>query len=134
MLPTSHITALLASAVMLGAPAVAGARHGGGNGDRVRVSGTCGGGVRSEMKLKADDGGIEAEFELRQARGGSPWHMVIVQEGRVMWRSTVRTAHRTGALRVRRRLADLPGADRVSIRAAGPRGVSCRAAATLPGV
>jgi hypothetical protein len=132
MPPRSYITVLLASAVLLGVPVAAAAR-GGGNGDRVRAAGTCGGGVRSEIKLKPDDGAIEAEFEVHQARGGSAWRVVMVQEGRVVWRATVRTARATGAFTVARRLRDLPGADRVSIRAAGPQGVSCRASATLPG-
>jgi hypothetical protein len=133
MRPRSHVTALLASAVLLGVPIAASARDGGGIGDRVRASGTCGGGVRSEIELKADDGAIEADFEVHRARGGSAWRVIIVQEGRVVWRGTVRTARTTGAFTLGRRLPDLPGADRVSIRAAGSQGVSCRASATLPG-
>ena len=127
----SHVTALLATAALLAVPAGAGARDG--NGDGVRASGTCGGGVRSELKVKADDGAIEAEFELHQARGGSAWRVVIVHEGRVAWRGTVRTVRTTGAFTLARRLPDLSGADRVSIRAAGSQGISCRASATLPG-
>ena len=37
----------------------------------VRVTGTCGGGARSELKLKARDGGIEAEVEVDHVRRGS---------------------------------------------------------------
>jgi hypothetical protein len=128
----SHVTALLATAMLLGMPVAAGARDGGG-GDGVRAAGTCGGSARSEIKLKADDGAIEAEFEVHQARGGSGWRVVIVQEGRVVWRGTAHTARATGAFTLARRLRDLPGADRVSIRAAASRGVTCRASATLPG-
>jgi hypothetical protein len=115
-----------------GVPAVASARHGDdGDRDEVRVTGTCGGGVRSELKLKARDGGIEAEVEIDHARRGSSWRLTLSQEGRVVWRGGA-TA-RSGSLRVERRLRNLAGADRVSVRASGPRGVTCRATATLAG-
>jgi hypothetical protein len=127
------LAALLASVALLAAAAgTADARHGG---DRqtVRAAGTCGGGVRSALKLKADDGGIESEFEVHQARGGSAWRVVIAQEGRVVWRGTVRAGRSSGSFTLARRLRDFAGADRVTMRASGPRGVTCRASATLPG-
>jgi hypothetical protein len=55
---------------------------------------------------------------------------VVVQEGRVAWRGTPRIAA-SGGLRVRLTLRDLVGADRVEVRASGPRGTSCAVAATL---
>jgi hypothetical protein len=122
------MTVLLAG---LAAPA-AEARHGGDR-DEVRTAGTCGGSVRSELKLKSDDGGIEAEFELHQARGGSAWRLTIVQEGRVVWRGRATAGRSSRSFTVERRLRDLSGADRVSVRASGPSGVACRASATLPG-
>jgi hypothetical protein len=124
------MTVLLTTAAVLALPAAADAR-GGGSSDDVRASGTCGGGVRSELRLKAHDGEIETQFELDHARSGSAWRVVVVQEGRVVWRATLRA--RRGAFKIDRRLRDLAGADRVSIRAAGPQGVACRASATLPG-
>ena len=124
---TSIITALL---LALGAPAVAAARHGE-DGGEARARGTCGGGVRSELELKARDGAIEVEFEVDHARRGSSWRVTLSQEGRVVWRGSVRA--RSGSLRLERRLRDLAGADRVSARASGPRGVTCRATATLAG-
>jgi hypothetical protein len=123
----SIILSLLAS---LGAPAAASARHGD-DGGEVRATGTCGGSVRSELKLKARDGGIEAEVEVDHARRGSPWRLTLSQEGRVVWRG--RVTARSGSLRVERPLRDLAGADRVSVRASGPGGVTCRVSATLPG-
>jgi hypothetical protein len=107
--------------------------HGGGDDDRVRTAGTCGGGVRSQLELRADDGAIAVEFRASRARRDSAWRVTLSQEGRVAWRGTVRARGGDGAFRIRRGLRDLAGADRVSVRASGPRGVACRATATLPG-
>jgi hypothetical protein len=124
--------ALVLAAALLAAPATASARHGGDR-DVVRAAGTCGGGVRSELKLKADDGGIETEFEVHQARRGSAWRLTVSQEGRVVWRGKARVGSSSRSFTIERRLRDLPGADRVSVRASGPSGVACRVSATLPG-
>jgi hypothetical protein len=107
--------------------------HGGGDRDQARATGTCGGGVRSTLELKADDGAIEVEFEARGARRDSAWRVTLSQEGRVEWRGTTRARGGSGAFRIRRSIRDLEGADRVSVRASGPGGVSCRATATLAG-
>ena len=120
----------LVLAVTLALPGAASARHGG-DGDEVRAAGTCGGGARSELKLKARDGGIEAEVEVDRARRGSSWRVTVSQEGSVVWRGTVRA--RSGSFSLERRLRDYAGADRVAVRASGPSGVTCRASATLPG-
>jgi hypothetical protein len=109
--------------------------HGGGGGgghdDRVRVDATCGGDVRARLELRAEDGGIEARFDADRAPRGSAWRITLAQEGRVAWRG--RATARSGSFRLRRELRDLAGADRVSVRASGPRGLSCRAFATLAG-
>jgi len=118
----------------LALPGAASAKHGGGGGDdEVRAAGTCGGGARSTLKLKARDGGIEAEAEVEHARRSSSWRVTLSQEGRVVWRGAVRAGRSSGAFSLERRLRDLAGADRVSLRASGPGGVTCRASATLPG-
>lgn len=106
--------------------------HGGGGGDdRARVDATCGGSVRARLELRAGDGGIETRFDLDRAPRGSAWRITLTQEGRVAWRG--RATARRGAFRVRRTVRDLSGADRIGVRASGPRGLSCRAYATLPG-
>ncbi|HMJ36990.1 MAG TPA: hypothetical protein VK501_23995 [Baekduia sp.] len=127
------LTALLSSLVLAAALPAGAAARGGGDRNEVRVNGTCGGGVRSELKLKSDDGGIEAEFEVHQARGGSAWSVTIAQEGRVAWRGRVRTGRSSRAFTLHRRLRDYAGADGVTVRASGPSGVTCRASATLAG-
>lgn len=104
--------------------------HGGGD-DRVRVDATCGGGVRGRLELRAEDGRIAARLDVDRAPRGSAWTVKIVQEGRVVWRG--RATARRGSFRVRRTLRDFAGADRIGVRALGPRGLGCRASATLPG-
>jgi hypothetical protein len=129
--------ALLALALL--GPASALARGGsggggGGGGDRpeVRVAGSCGRGASSTLKLKARDGGIEAEFEVH-GRAGSLWRVAFVQERTTVWRGRVRTAGASRSFSVERGLSDYPGPDQVFVRAIGPRGVTCQATATLPG-
>jgi hypothetical protein len=131
----------LAALALLGSapPALAdrggddGASGGGGNRAEVRVAGTCGGAVRSSLKLKARDGGIEVGVEVEHARSGSSWRIVLVQEGRIALRTTARAGSASGAVHVERRVGDLAGADTISFRASTADGVGCRASATLPG-
>jgi hypothetical protein len=107
------------------------ARHGdeGGGGD-VRVAGTCGKGATSKLRLKSEDGDIEVRFEVEHIRFAGRWRVTIAQEGRVAYRGRYRARR---SFEIRRGLNDLAGADRVTVRAVGPRGLTCAAAATLPG-
>jgi hypothetical protein len=111
-------------ALSLAAPAAAS--------DEVRVDGSCGAGARSQLRLRADDGSIRVEFRVRSAHSGESWRVTLVHERRVAWRGVVRTSG-NGSARVRRSVADYEGADRISVRAAGPRGNVCQAGATLTG-
>ena len=137
-LPLPLAIALVLLALVFLAPASAlakdGGGGGGGGGDRpeVRVAGSCGRGASSTLKLKARDGGIEAEFEVH-GRAGSAWSVAFVQERRTVWRGRVRTGGPSHSFSVERRLGDYPGPDQVFARAVGPRGVTCQATATLPG-
>lgn len=99
----------------------------------VRARGTCTGPATTKLKLKADDGRIEAELEVDQNRSGVRWRVVLVHERRVVWRGAARTSGSSGSLSVERRLPDLPGFDTVSARATAPGGLTCRVSATLPG-
>jgi hypothetical protein len=105
-------------------------RGGDGGGDEVRVAGTCGKGARSELRLRAKDGAIRLEFRVDHARSGA-WRVVLVHERRVVWRGRART--HSGEFRIRRSIPDFAGADQVTARASGPRGVTCEAAAVLQG-
>ena len=133
-LPLAIALVLLALVVLAPASALARGGGGGGGGDRpeVRVAGSCGRGATSTLKLKARDGGIEAEFEVH-GKSGSTWRVTFVQERRTVWRGHARTGGSSRSFSVERRLGDYPGPDQIFARAVGPRGVTCQATATLPG-
>ena len=91
------------------------------------------GGLAAELRLRADDGAIEIEFRVHHARVGGLWRVTLVRERRVVRRGRARTGSGDDSFRVRRRVRDLPGADRVTARTVGPRGLTCAASAVLPG-
>lgn len=128
--------AALAIAVTLtacaGAPDRVAAR-GGGGGEEVRATARCGARTTATLRLRGRDGGIRVQFEVDHDRSGARWRVVLVQDRRVVWRGTARTGGASDAFEIERRLRDLPGADTVSARAWGPRGVTCAASATLRG-
>ena len=105
-------------------------RSGGGD---VRVAGSCGPGVTSSLRLRADDGRIELRFQLEQRRGRGLWRITVVHEQRVSARATRKTTRSDQAFELRRTLVDLSGSDTVAVHAWGPGGLGCRATATLPG-
>jgi hypothetical protein len=120
---------VLVLALALSLPSAAFAR--GGGGDDVRVSGSCGRGASAELRLKSDDGAIEVEFRVRRAPDGERWQVVLVHERRVASRGGVTTGG--SGFRIRRDLADYGGADEITARATGPRGLTCQASAVLSG-
>jgi hypothetical protein len=97
--------------------------------DEARVAGVCGRGAEAELRLKSRDEGIELRFKVDYARAGAVWRVVLVHERRVAWRSSAKRPR--GSFEVRRTLPDLPGSDTVTAQAWGPRGLVCRATATL---
>jgi hypothetical protein len=99
----------------------------------VRVAGSCGSGATSSLRLRGGDGGIEVRFEVDHARAGIAWRVVLVHERRVAWKGAASTARPGGSFEVQRILPDLPGADAVTVSAWGPKGLVCRATATLSG-
>jgi hypothetical protein len=98
--------------------------------DDVRVSGSCGTGASSSLRLRADDGTIRLEFRVRH-RPRALWRFTIVQEGVVVWRGSARASRSSRTARVRRELRDFSGADRVTVRGIGPSGLTCTATATV---
>ena len=131
--------AVLIVALLLALPASAPAKGGGGGGggggddnrQEVRVGGTCGHGATARLRLRSRDGAIRVQFEVDHTRSRVTWRVSIVQERRVAWRGRARTSARQFELEYR--LNDLPGADRVNVRAVAPHGLTCVAVATLPG-
>lgn len=129
---TRCVTRVLALVlVLLALSAGAVQARGGHDGGEARVAGACGRGATSSLRLRADDGGIEVRFRLRQTRGHGLWRIAIVHEERVSSRATRRTARSHDSFELRRTLPDLQGSDTIAIHAWGPRGLGCRAAATL---
>jgi hypothetical protein len=130
----AHRTVLVALAALLLAlavPSAAAAR--GGGGDDVRVAASCGRGVSAELRLKAHHGAIEVEYRVRRGRSGERWSVALVHERRVAWRGRATTGASSGSFRIRRTLPDFGGADEVTARAAGPRGLTCTVTGTLRG-
>jgi len=98
----------------------------------IRVAGVCVGGATSKLRLRSDGDGIEVRFEVDHSRAGEVWRVALVHERRIGWKGSVKTSRPGGSFEVERTLKDFQGADDVSVRAGGPRGIVCRADATLP--
>ena len=133
----SLLCVLLLALLSAAAPALAkDSGKGGGDGDRDRreasAGATCSKGATGRLRLRSRDGAIRADFRLTRRRSGETWRIVLVHERRVEWRGTLRTRSSVASLHVRRTLADLEGPDLVTVRASGPRGLTCAAAALLP--
>jgi hypothetical protein len=131
--PLLLIPAVLSVLVL---PSAALADHGGGNRGRphdVRVRGTCGKGATARLRLRERGGRIDVAFEVEHTRAHRTWKVVIVRDGLIAWRGSARTRAPSGSFSVERRIANFSGADRVTARAGGPRGLTCTASAILPG-
>ncbi len=96
-----------------------------------RVAGRCDGRSTSKLKVKHDDGRIEAEFEVDQNRNGVKWGVQLRRNGRVVVSTSATTRAPSGSFSVERKIANGPGSDRVSARAVSPSGEVCTAAATI---
>jgi hypothetical protein len=131
---------LLAVLTTAAVPATALAKHGddddGGRDDRrdrreVRVAGSCTDGSTAKLKVKHDDGRLEAEFEVDQNRNGVTWNVVVRRNGAVAISTRATTRAPSGSFSVERKIADGPGSDRVTARATSPSGEVCTAATTF---
>lgn len=126
----NHLLSLAAlTLVATASPALA---KGGDDDNEVRRAGTCGSGATSKIKLKEDDGRIEAEFEVDRNRNGERWRVRFVRDGRIISKARPRTKGPSGSFSVERRFSDRAGADRITARGTGPSGLTCTATATLP--
>jgi hypothetical protein len=123
-------TAIAVVALLALAPPVAHAKDG--DGSRVRAEARCGQAARTRLDARSRDGGIRLDWRLERGRARERWRIVVVQESRVVWRGS-RSISGSGRIALRLALRDLPGADRIEVRASGPRGTSCGVAGTLRG-
>ena len=99
--------------------------------DGIRVAGTCSDGSSSKLKVKHDDGKIEAEFEVDQNRNGVAWNVELRRDGRLVFSGVRTTVAPRGSFSVERKIAG--GASSAVIRARATRnGEVCTATAKLP--
>jgi hypothetical protein len=98
----------------------------------VRVTGVCARGATSSLRARAHDSGIELRFGLRQTRGSGVWRITIVHENRVSARARRKTTRAERSFELRPIVPDFQGSDTIVVHAWGPRGLGCRARATLP--
>lgn len=98
----------------------------------VRARGVCGRGSEARLRLRADDGRIRVDTEIRTSRAGV-WRLTLLHERRIATTARVRVTRASGTLRHRALLPDYAGADQVRVRAVAPGGESCTVAVTLPG-
>ena len=96
----------------------------------IRVAGTCTGST-SKIKLSAEDGRIEVEFEVDQNRNGVPWRVTLSRNGRTVARLTRVTRAPSGSFEARIVTPDRAGADVLRGRAVSPSGEVCTARATF---
>jgi hypothetical protein len=112
----------------LGLPTVATAD----DGEReVRRAGTCTGSSRATIRLEADDGKIDVEFEVRTRTGTRAWRVVLLHERRVAFQGLIRPRSDGRSSRLRKTVPDWFGTDTIVVRATGPGIETCRATATV---
>jgi hypothetical protein len=101
-------------------------------GPEVLKRGTCSGSTTWKLKLKNDNGRIEAEFEVDQNVVGKRWSVVLTRNGAVVFRGTRTTRAPSGSFEARKLFGNAAGADRVvaTARALGSREV-CRGTASI---
>jgi len=122
------VVALAALVVVAAAPAPARAD----GGDDVRVTRSCTAGSTVRLRVRGHHGDrLRVDVDLQAARSGEAWIVTIVHERRVALRATRRSGAGSRALSVRVEIPDWPGRNTVTVRALGPSGEICRAAASV---
>jgi hypothetical protein len=106
--------------------------HGGGKVTRtIAKSGNCLAASSSKLKVKADDGRLETEFEVDQNRVGKRWRVTIKRNGSNVFRGIRKTQAPSGSFEVRRLLAGGAGSRIVATAKSLSSGETCRAAVTF---
>ena len=122
------LVAALVTCLALLLPTVAAAD----DGDReVRRAGTCTASSRATIRLEADDGTIDVEFEVRTQSTTKQWRVVLLHERRVAFQGPVKPRSGGRSIRLRRTIPDWFGKDTIVVRATGPGIETCRATATI---
>jgi len=124
MLRAGGVVVVCTAVVLGGAALPASAKDG-----DVRRTAPCGSG-RVELKLSAENGSIETEFEVDTNRRGQEWVVRIFHDGERVARTVGLTAGPSGSFEVRRILADHSGSD--AVRATARRnGTTCAVSAVF---
>jgi len=98
----------------------------------IEAGGTCTGSSSAKLKLSAENGGIEVEFEVDQNRRGVRWNATLERNGAPVVTARPTTRGPSGSFELRRILVDGPAAEVINARAVSPSGEICRARATFP--
>jgi|SRR5512133_2206793 hypothetical protein len=109
----------------------AGDDHGGQVTRTLSKAGTCSAASHSKLKVKADNGRLETEFEVDQNRVGKRWRVTIKRNGSTVFRSIRTTRAPSGSFEVRRLLAGGAGSRIVATAKSLSSGETCRAAITF---
>jgi hypothetical protein len=95
-------------------------------------TGNCSAASHSKLKVKADDGRLETEFEVDQNRVGKRWRVTIARNGHAVFRGIRTTMAPSGSFEVRRLLAGPAAGTRIVATARSLQsGETCRAALSL---
>jgi hypothetical protein len=118
------MTAGLLTAVSILAPATALAKD-----SDIKRRGTCSAHSTSKIKLSADNGRIETEFEVDQNRAGVRWKVTFRRNGSLIASTRATTRNPSGSFEVRRRIAGASG-DTITAKATRD-GETCTARAVF---
>src|SRR4051794_6854228 len=102
-------TVIPVAVLALAATASPALAKGGHDKNEVRKAGSCSPGATSKLKLKSDDGRIEAEFEVDRNHNGEHWRVKFTRDGSVIARAKRKTHGRSGSFSVERHFSDLSG-------------------------
>ena len=120
-------TLSIGTLMVLAAPGIANAK-----GPGVTAKGKCSRLSTSQIKIKADNGRIDTEFEVDQNRVGQKWNVAIIDNGVVVARTTATTTAPSGSFTVHRLIPNRAGTDRVTGFAKNvATGETCAATASL---
>jgi hypothetical protein len=122
--------ALALTVASLGLPSTAALAKNGGDAGK-RVAGSCTGSSSAKLKVKPDNGRLEAEFEVDQNRRGVTWAVQLRRDGKLVVNTNATTNAPSGSFSVERRVANPAGSDRIAARATSPSGEVCTASLTI---
>ena len=123
------LTVAVVAAVLTGT-----ATAGIGDGERrteLRIRAACTGPSVSRLRIEAEDETLRIDFRIDSARRPRNWMVVVIRERRITFRGVLRPARGSRTVRLRRAVADWPGAEQVAVRAVATDGEACRASGVV---